>query len=294
MPPSEMRHAYHESVQILTALILGIVQGLTEYLPISSSAHVAIASQLIHAPAYMTGAAFTAIIQFGTEAAIILYFWSDIRAIIGTWFRAFTHPELRSDTRTRLGWLIIIGTLPVAVLGLVFNHLIEGQLRNMYIVATALIVFGLFLGAADRWGSTRKRFEKITWRDGLLFGLWQALALIPGVSRSGGTITGGRIMGYDRPSAARFSFLLAIPAVIASGGYELVKSLSGSGLHDLAPIPTAVSTLAAFLVGLFVIAKLMKYLDHGSFRPFIIYRIVAGMLVFVGLFAGVLDPIAGL
>ena len=281
-------------MQIIASLVLGIVQGLTEYLPISSSAHVAIVSQLIHAPAYMTGAAFTAVIQFGTEAAVIVYFWRDIVSIIGGWFRSVFGRGRWYDGEARLGWLIIVGTIPIGVLGLLFNHLIEGTLRNLYIVSITLIVFGLLLGAVDRWAPAGKDFAHISWRDGLIFGLWQSLALVPGVSRSGGTITGGRLLGYDRPSAARFSFLLAIPAVLASGAYELVKSLRGSGLHDLAPMPTAVSTIAAFLVGWFVIAQLMKYLSHGSFRPFVYYRVVLGVLVLVALGFGILNPVAGL
>ena len=289
-------------MEIIAALVLGIVQGLTEYLPVSSSAHVAIVSQLIDAPLYMTGAAFTAIIQLGTEAAVIVYFWSDIVSIVGSWFgslpgisrrgsRRHAKPE---SNRGRLGWLIIVGSIPIGVLGLAFNDLIEGSLRNLYIVAATLIVFGALLGAADRWGSSAKTFDTIGWKDGLAFGLWQSLALVPGVSRSGGTITGGRIMGYDRPSATRFSFLLAIPAVLASGAYELVKSLHSAGAHDLAALPTAVSAVAAFLVGWFVIARLMKYLAHGSFRPFVYYRVGLGVLVLVGLGTHVLDPIAGL
>jgi undecaprenyl-diphosphatase len=281
-------------MDIVAALVLGIVQGLTEYLPVSSSAHVAIASQLIHAPAYMTGAAFTAIIQFGTEAAVIVYFWRDIVSIIGGWGGSVFGRGRWYDGKARPGWLIIIGTIPIGVLGLVFNNAIEGQLRNLYIVAISLIGFGLLLGAADRWAPRDKDFAHITWKDGLIYGLWQCLALVPGVSRSGGTITGGRLLGYDRPSAARFSFLLAIPAVLISGAYELVKSLSGTGMHELAPIPTAVSTVAAFLVGWFVISRLMRYLSRGSFAPFVYYRIVLGVLVLVALGTGILDPIAGL
>lgn len=194
----------------LVAAVLGIVQALTEFLPISSSAHVRIVGELM-LPGSDPGAFFTAIIQIGTEAAVVVYFWRDIITIISKWCKALVGKHDRKDPEVRLGWLIIVGSIPIVIIGLLFQDYIEGALRSLWITATMLIVFGLIIGIADWAGKRERTLEDMNWGQGILFGFAQALAVIPGVSRSGGTIMAGRFMGFDRPAAARYSFLLAIP-----------------------------------------------------------------------------------
>ncbi len=266
------------------AIVLGVVQGLTEFLPISSSAHLLILSQLFgwEDP----GAAFTAVTQIGTELAVILYFRREIAAILRAWARSIVSADARHDPDARMGWLVIIGTIPIGVLGLLFADQIETVARNLWLTAAMLIVFGLLLGVADALGTRRKTERDLTVRDGLVYGLAQSLALIPGVSRSGATITGGLAMGYTRAAAARYAFLLAIPAVLASGLFEARK------IGDEATVawgPTLLATVIAFGIGLSVIAWLMRWLTTRSFVPFVIYRLALGVLVLVLLATGVLS-----
>jgi undecaprenyl-diphosphatase len=272
-----------EPVNWFQAVVLGVIQGLTEFLPISSSGHLLIFSQLLgwEDP----GAAFTAVTQIGTETAVIIYFWNDIRRIITKWLGQFRDAGLRSDPDVRMGWLVIVGSLPIGILGFVFQNSIETVARNLYLVATTLIVFGLVLGLADRIGRKTKELEDLTWRDGIIYGFWQALALIPGVSRSGASISGGLFLGYSREAATRYAFLLAIPAVMASGLYELLDIGSDTAASWG---PTILATVIAFVVGYSVIAWLLRYLNTGSYMPFVIYRIALGTLVFALLGAGVL------
>lgn len=265
------------------AIVLGIVQGLTEFLPISSSAHLLILSQLFgwEDP----GAAFTAVTQIGTEAAVIIYFRREIAAILRSWARSLVNPEARAEPDARMGWLIIIGTIPIAVLGLLFSDQIETIARNLWLAAAMLIIFGLVLGVADALGSQERTERDLTVRDGLLFGLAQSLALIPGVSRSGATISAGRVMGYSRGAAARYAFLLAVPAVLASGLYEATK------IGDETNVPwgpTIVATLIAFGIGFAVIAWLMRWLSTRSYLPFVLYRLALGSVVMILLATGVL------
>ena len=269
------------TISYLEALILGIVQGLTEFLPISSNAHLLIVSTL--AGWGDPGAAFTAVTQLGTETAVLVYFRKDIWRIVSTWTRSLTNPELRTSIDARMGWYVIIGTIPIAIFGFLFSDQIETAARNLYLVATVLIVFGLVLGAADRWGKQDKTLDDLTVRTGLIYGFGQALALIPGVSRSGATISTGRLLGFDRPSATRYAFLLAIPAVLTSGLYEATKI---GGDTAVAWGPTILAAVVAFGVGYAVIAWLINYVSHGSFLPFVIYRIALGLLVFVLLGTG--------
>ncbi len=274
------------------AVILGIIQGLTEFLPISSSAHVQIAQQALGlgdmSKPQLT--AFIATIQLGTELAVLLYFWRDIVRIIRAFFGSFSkrRPQtIEAAKDAKMGWLIILGSLPVVVIGLVFQDLIENQLRSLWVIGVTLIMFGLLLGAADRYGKRKKGIDSLTTRDGLLFGMGQALAVIPGVSRSGGTISVGLMMGYSRQAAARYSFLLAIPAVIASGFYQFAKTYQDLATADLAA--TAVATLVSFGVGYSVIVVLLKYLNRGSFLPFVIWRVALGSTLLVLLSTGVLS-----
>lgn len=276
---------------LLDALILGLVQGLTEFLPISSSAHLRIVSELLPGlDGRDTGAAFTAITQLGTETAVIIYFWRDIVKIVSNWSLSLVGRVPRSDPNARMGWLIIIGSIPIIVLGLVFQDAIETTLRSLWVVATTLIVFGILLGIADAVGAKKRRLRDLTARDGLIYGGAQALALIPGVSRSGGTITAGLFMGYERKAAARYSFLLAIPAVFGSGLYQLYKSLSDPEVLpnqiQVGGLETLVATIVAFVVGFVVIAFFMGYISRRSFLPFVIYRIVLGAGLMVALATG--------
>lgn len=273
----------HDPISYLEALILGIIQGLTEFLPISSSAHILIVSTL--AGWGDPGAAFTAVTQLGTETAVLVYFRKDIWRIVTTWTRSLYTPELRSSIDARMGWYVIIGTIPIGFFGYTFSDQIETAARNLYLVATVLIVFGLVLGAADRWGKQDKTLDDLTIKTGLIYGFGQALALIPGVSRSGATISTGRILGFDRPSATRYAFLLAIPAVLVSGLYEALKIGDDK---NVSWGPTILATVVAFFVGYAVISWLIRYVSHGSFLPFVIYRIALGTLVLVLLGTGVI------
>jgi len=258
------------------AAFLGLVQGLTEFLPISSSAHIQIAESLLHLnydKAALT--AFIATIQLGTEFAVLWFFWKDITRIVGAWFKTGFTKTPSQDAK--LGWMVIIGSLPVVIAGLAFKKLIEQDLRNLWVIATTLIVFGLALGFADAIGSRTQPIEKITFKHGLLFGLGQMLAVIPGVSRSGGTISVGLLLGYTRTAATRFSFLLAIPAVLASGLYEFAGSVGDLRSSDL--VATAIATAISFASGLLVIKYFLNFLNKGSFKPFVFYRIILGVIL---------------
>ncbi|WP_124039479.1 undecaprenyl-diphosphate phosphatase [Neoactinobaculum massilliense] len=270
----------------IEAALLGLIQGLTEFLPISSSAHIRIFGDLFNWGD--PGAAFTAVIQLGTEAAVITFFWKDIVRIISKWFRALSKKSsvTQQDPDVRMGWIVIIGTLPIGILGLLLSNVIETTLRNLYITATVLIVFGLILGWADRYSRRTKEMEKMGLRDGFLMGLGQALALIPGVSRSGGTITTGLLLGYTREAAARVSFLLAIPAVVLSGFYQLFKY---AGTAQLVAGPTIVATIISFVVGYVIIGWFLKLVSTKSYQGFVWYRVVVGILVMVGLAFGALS-----
>lgn len=277
------QEAVAEPVTWGQAVILGIVQGLTEFLPISSSAHLLIVSQLFGWTD--PGAAFTAVTQIGTETAVILYFWKDIVRIIRAWFGQFTRPGTRRDPDVVIGWFVILGTIPIGLLGLAFDDQIETVARNLYLVSFTLIFFGLLLGIADRTARSIKGIEDLNVRDGLVYGLCQALALIPGVSRSGATISGGLFMGYTREAATRYAFLLAIPAVMASGFYQALDISSDPAASWG---PTILATVIAFGIGYAVIAWLIRYVSTKSYMPFVIYRISLGLLVLVLLATGVL------
>ncbi|MFT4229072.1 MAG: undecaprenyl-diphosphate phosphatase [Microbacterium sp.] len=269
------------------AIVLGLVQGLTEFLPISSSAHLRILGVFLPG-AEDPGAAFTAITQLGTETAVVVFFWRDIVRIVGRWFRSLTGRVPRDDPDARMGWLIIVGTLPIVVLGLLFQDQIETVFRSMWIIAAMLILFGVLLGVADLVGAKKRRLQDLTVGHGAVYGVAQALALIPGVSRSGGTITAGLFMGYERAAAARYAFLLAIPAVFGSGFYQLFKSAGEQGPFTLAE--TAAATAVAFVVGLAVIAFFMKWISRHSFLPFVIYRVALGAVLLVLLALGAIQP----
>ncbi len=267
------------------AIVLGLVQGLTEFLPISSSAHLRIVGDL--AGWDDPGAAFTAVSQIGTETAVLTYFRRDIGRIITTWIRSLGNRALRSDPDARIGWLIIIGTIPIGILGFTFRDTITGPLRDLRIVAAMLILLGIVLAIADRVGSRDRELTHLTPRHGVAIGFAQALALIPGVSRSGATTSAALFLGYTRAEAARYAFLLAVPAVLISGVFEAFDIGSEA---DTAWPQTIVGTLVAGIVGYLVIAVFMRYISTHTFTPFVIYRIGLGVLVFALLMTGALSP----
>jgi undecaprenyl-diphosphatase len=274
-------------VGFLNAIILGIVQGLTEFLPISSSAHIRIVGELL-GTGRDPGAAFTAIIQIGTEAAVVVYFWHDIVRIVSTWFKSLFNRVPRNHPDAKLGWFIIFGSIPIVILGVLFQTQIETVLRSLWVISVTMIVFGILLGIADYVGAKKRRLKDLTIPHATVFGFAQALALIPGVSRSGGTITAGLFMGYERRAAARYSFLLAIPAVFGSGFFQLYKAIKSPGSEVFTGAQTAVAAGVAFVVGLAVIMFFMSYISKRSFLPFVIYRLALGVAIAVLLVTGVL------
>ena len=263
-------------MSFLEALILGLVQGLTEFLPISSSAHVQITQELMGQSMLSKPqlTAFIATIQLGTEIAVVGYFAKDIKRISFAWFGWAANPSKPMAADAKLGWLIIVGTIPVVVLGLALRDFVENDVRSLWVIAFTLIGFGVILGVADLVGKRVKTISDLNYSHGVLFGLGQALALIPGVSRSGGTITVGLLLGYTRQAAARYSFLLAIPAVLASGLFLFVSSVGDLSSEML--FATIVATVVSGLVGLAVIHYLLRYLENGSFLPFVIWRVLVG------------------
>jgi undecaprenyl-diphosphatase len=271
----------------LQALVLGTLQGLTEFLPISSSAHLRIFPELVGWGD--PGAAFTAVIQIGTELAVLIYFRKDIWRIGTSWVRSLFQPEYRGTLDSRMGWYVIVGSLPIVVLGVLLKDVIERDFRNLWIIGTTLIVLGIVLGIADRFGSTDKQIKQITLRDAILMGLAQACALVPGVSRSGATISMGRFLGFEREAATRYAFLLAIPAVVGAGLFELKEIPHGDNSYGWGP--TIVATVVSFIVGYAAIAWLLKFVVTKSFMPFVIYRVLlgGGTLVLVLLSVGAIS-----
>jgi len=283
-------------VGFIEALFLGLVQGLTEFLPISSSAHLRIVGAFLPG-ARDPGATFTAITQLGTETAVILYFRKDIARIIGRWFWHFRSSKgshalaiPKDDPDVRLGWLVIIGTIPIGIVGFLLQDTIRTTFRSLWLIAIVLIVFGIILGLADLLGKRVRPLEEMTYGHGILIGVAQVLSLIPGVSRSGSTMTMGLALGYTRPAAARYGFLMAVPAVFISGLYELYHSFSEpKGVYGYAE--TLVATVVALVVGYAVIAFLMRYIQTRSFLPFVIYRVLLGTALIVLLSLGIIQPL---
>ncbi len=261
-------------MDLFQAIVLGIVQGLTEFLPISSSAHQRIVPALLgwEDP----GAAFTAVIQLGTMAAVLLYFRADLWRIAVAWLRELRVPFRQRSTEANLGWFIVLGTIPISIFGLAFSDQIESGARSLYVIGTMLILFSFVMLAAERYGRRERELTEMNGRDGLFIGFAQALALVPGVSRSGATISAGLFRNFDRTAAARYSFLLSVPAVVLSGLFELRHVGDGLELG-----PTIVATIAAFVSGYVAIAWLLRYLAHHSLNVFVAYRIPLGILVLV-------------
>ena len=266
-------------MSVFEAIVLGITQGLTEFLPISSTAHLRIV------PAFAgwedPGAAFTAIVQLGTMLAVLLYFRGDLLQIARAWLRSLRDRSVRRTLDARLGWYILLGTIPIGIFGLIFKDQIENGARDLYLISIALIVFGLVLLAAEEVGTKDRPIEDLNRSDGIFIGLWQALALIPGVSRSGSTISAGLFRGLDRPSAARYSFLLSVPAVVLSGLFELKSVIDGSEHTDVGAGSLIIATAFAFVVGYWSIAFLLRWVGHHSMIVFVVYRVALGLLVLV-------------
>ena len=270
----------------LEEIVLGIVQGLTEFLPISSTGHLRIV------PAFLgwedPGAAFTAVTQLGTMAAVLLYFKEDLVRIAQAWLRSFFDASARADIDARLGWYIVVGTIPISIFGFAFRDQIETGARDLYLIGTTLIVLGLALLAPERVGPHDRTIESLGWRDGVLIGFAQAAALVPGVSRSGATITAGLFAGLARPDAARFSFLLSVPAVVLSGLFELAGIARGEAKFEGSISGLMIATVLAFIVGYASIAFLLRYLEHHSTAVFVAYRVALGVLVLALAAAGVI------
>jgi len=271
-------------MSLLEAIVLGIVQGLTEFLPISSTAHLRVI------PAFAgwedPGAAFTAVTQLGTLAAVLLYFRRDLVAIGRAWVVGLRDPVVRATTESRLGWFILVGTIPILVFGFAFSDQIENGARNLWLIGTTLIVLGLVLLAAERAGKQERQIETLRWRDGLLIGLAQAAALVPGVSRSGATLSAGLFLGLERAAAARYSFLLSIPAVVLSGVYQL-RDIGGDSNAGVGA--TVVATVLAFVVGYASIAFLLRFLATHTVYVFVGYRVALGIVVLALVGAGVIS-----
>ena len=268
-------------------LVLSIVQGLTEFLPVSSSGHLRIVSELFWGQD--AGASFTAVIQLGTELAVVVFFAKMIWQILTGWFKGWVDKESRGQD-WKMGWFVTVGSIPIGVLGLVGKDLIRDALRNLWITAGMLILFSLVFIVAERVGKKNRGFDELTMKDAIIMGLCQCLALIPGVSRSGGTISGGLFLGLDREVATRFSFLLAIPAVLASGLFSLPDAFDPAAGQAASGMQLLVGTAVAFVVGYASIAWLLKFVSNHSFEWFAAYRIPVGIFVMILLAIGVLQP----
>jgi undecaprenyl-diphosphatase len=266
------------------AIVLGVVQGLTEFLPISSTAHLRIV------PAFCgwddPGSAFTAVVQLGTMTAVLIYFRDDLWRIATTWYASLRRPELRSELDARMGWYIGLGTVPIAILGFIFRDQIESGGRDLYVIGAALIAAGLVLLYAERIAARARRLPQIAAHDAAFIGVAQAAALVPGVSRSGATISAGLFRGFDRESAARYSFLLSVPAVVLSGLFE-ARKVGGHG--SAAAAPTLIATVLAFIVGYASIAWLLRWLVSHSTAVFVGYRVGLGTLVLALTAAGAIS-----
>ena len=265
------------------AVVLGVIQGLTEFLPISSSAHLAIFPKFFGWDD--PGAAYTAVIQIGTELAVLLYFWRDIWTIGSGWVRGVFSADARREPEWRMGWFVIIGSVPIVLLGLLLQDAIDRDFRNLWVIGTTLIVLGIVLGIAERVGRKSSPIEDLSMKHAVLLGLAQAGALVPGVSRSGATISMGLFLGYERAAATRYAFLLAIPAVVGAGIFKL-KDIGGDNTYGTGP--TVVGTVVSFVVGLAVIHWLLKYVSTHSYTPFVVYRVGLGAVVLVLVGSGVI------
>lgn len=272
-------------MDLIQAIVYGIVQGLTEFLPISSTAHLRIVPALLGWKD--PGAAFTAVIQLGTILAVLLYFGKDLKTDLAAWAGSLTDKSKRNTPEAKMGWAVFYGTIPVIVLGLALHSKIETTFRSLYVIAVSLIVMGVVMFVAERQGKRNRSVESVEVKDGVTVGLWQVMSLIPGMSRSGSTISGALFQGFDRVAAAKFSFLLSVPSITGAGLYEAYKeraNLQGNMM------PMVVSTVVSFAVGYASIAFLMRYIQKKGIGGFVIYRIVLGVVLIALIQAKVLTP----
>ncbi|MDO5511132.1 undecaprenyl-diphosphate phosphatase [Corynebacterium sp.] len=272
----------------MQVIVLSIVQGLTEFLPVSSSGHLRIVSELFFGAD--AGASFTAVVQLGTELAVLVFFAKEIWQILTGWFRGLFNKEARGFDY-RMGWMVIVGTLPVAIIGFFGKDIIREGARNLWITATVLVLFSFVFIFAEKFGKKQRSFDELTMKDAVVMGFAQCLALIPGVSRSGGTVSAGLFMNLDREVATRFSFLLAIPAVLASGLFSLPDAFAPQSGQAATALQLGVGTVITFVLGYLSIAWLLKFVAHHSFAWFAAYRIPVGLAVMGLLAFGVLDPL---
>jgi len=277
-------------VGLIEAIVYGMLQGLTEFLPISSTAHIRIAPALLgwQDP----GAAFTAVIQLGTVLAVLIYFGKDLVSALSAWFKSLAGKD-RDSVDAKMGWAIFLGTIPIVVLGVLGEQAIKGSLRSLWVVAGSLVFMGILMAVAELLAKKTRPVGSVRPVDGWIVGLWQAIALIPGMSRSGSSITGALFAGFDRPTAARFSFLLSVPSILAAGLKELYDERHNL-LNGQMLTPTLVATVISFVVGYASIAFLMKFLQRNGILPFVAYRIALGLILVGLLAAGTLDPMAGI
>jgi undecaprenyl-diphosphatase len=272
-------------VDLLNAIILGIVEGLTEFLPVSSTGHLTIAEKMLGlAIDDKAVTAFTAVIQMGAIAAVVVFFRADIWRIIRSWCRGLVRPEHRGDFDHRMGWYIIFGSIPIGVVGLLGRNLVTGPLRNLWWVAGSLIAWSFVLVYAERRGGQERRERDLTMTDAIIIGFVQCIALIPGVSRSGATISAGMLRGLDRVAATRVSFFLSIPALVAAGLFEM-KDVAGSGIG---PTETLTATVVSFVVAYASVAWLLRFVAHHSMSVFAVYRVAVGVALVVLLTTGVM------
>lgn len=276
-----------DAMSWLQVIVLSIVQGLTEFLPVSSSGHLRIVSELFWGQD--AGASFTAVIQLGTEAAVLVYFAGMIWQILKGWFSGLFNKEKRGQDY-RMGWMVIVGSIPIGILGVLGKDFIRDNLRNLWITAAMLILFSFVFIAAERTGKKERGFEELNMKDAIVMGLCQCLALVPGVSRSGGTISGGLFLGLDREVATRFSFLLAIPAVLASGLFSLGDAFGPTVGQSATGAQLLVGTLIAFAIGYASIAWLLKFVGNHSFEWFAAYRIPVGIIIMALIAFGYIQP----
>lgn len=271
------------------AVVLGLVQGLTEFLPVSSTAHLRLAPELFGWKD--PGAAYSAVIQLGTTLAVIVYFWRDLLRIAGAMFQGLRTKAPLGTPDAKLGWGVVLGTIPIGVAGLLLKKVIENEFRSLYVIALSLIILAVVLFVAERIAKHQRTINDIRMKDSVIVGCFQAIALIPGSSRSGTTLTGALFLGFKREDAARFSFLLSIPATVLAGIFELKHLLEAP---DKPAMALVVGTVVAFGSGLTAIAGLLRFLRNRTTLIFIGYRIALGALLLVLLSKGVLKPQAGL
>ena len=271
----------------LHAVLLGIVEGITEFLPVSSTGHLNIVEKLLGYEINSAGTtAFTAVIQVGAILAAIIYFWADIVRIVSAWFRGLSNPRARQDPDYTLGWGIILGSIPVAVVGLLFKDFIEGPVRSLWVIAGALIIWSGAMWMADRQQNLTKEMKDVTVKDALIIGAFQALSpVFPGISRSGATISAGLFLKFDRVTATRLSFYMGIPSLVAAGLLEAVTE-AGTISSTVGWTPTIIATVVSGIVAYATIAWLLRFVSSNKFTSFLIYRVLLGLIIIALVSAG--------